>query len=352
MTSTTADAPSAAGGGGGNILERTVRVIDGVQQRNPATAFVFGVIKKFGDDRGGMLAGLMAFYGFLSFFPLVLVIITVTSFIAQGNAHLAANINNSALKEFPVIGPQILGRSSSGVHVNPLPGSGLGLIVGLLGLVWGALGAAQAVQFALQEVWDVPNKHRPSFFTRLFRGLSFFALLGFGFLAISALTALGSIVGQSIGAGVLGVIVAGGVSILLYLCVFRLLSPRTLSWGDLLPGAVVGGIGWEVLQTVGTGLVTHQLKHASQLYGSVGLVLGLISFLSLGAQLTIYSAEINVVRYRRLWPRSIVQPPLTSSDREALRSMAKKEERRPEEHISVHFETPPLSEDPPPTPTS
>jgi uncharacterized BrkB/YihY/UPF0761 family membrane protein len=145
--------------------------------------------------------------------------------------------------------------------------------------------------------------------------------------------------------------VAGGVSILLYLCVFRLLSPRTLSWGDLLPGAVVGGIGWEVLQTVGTGLVTHQLKHASQLYGSVGLVLGLISFLSLGAQLTIYAAEINVVRYRRLWPRSIVQPPLTSSDREALRTMAKKEERRPEEHITVHFESPP-AKDPPGTPRS
>src|SRR5262249_60346664 len=92
--------------------------------------------------------------------------------------------------------------------------------------------------------------------------------------------------------------------------------------------------------------VAHQLRHTSPVYGFFAIVLGLLWFLFLGAQVTIYAAELNVVRARRLWPRSLVQPPLTPSDRTALRQLAEKEERRPEQRVEVRF----LDEtQPPPT---
>jgi hypothetical protein len=67
-------------------------------------------------------------------------------------------------------------------------------------------------------------------------------------------------------------------------------------------------------------------------------VIGLLVWISLGAQLTLYCAEINVVRVRGLWPRSLTPPPLTAADRRVLRDATMVERRRPEQHIEVTFD--------------
>jgi uncharacterized BrkB/YihY/UPF0761 family membrane protein len=92
-----------------------------------------------------------------------------------------------------------------------------------------------------------------------------------------------------------------------------------------------------LLQAAGGYLVGHNLKHAQQVYGFFAIVLGLMAWLYLGAEVTLYGAEVNVVRARRLWPRSILQPPLTQADQRALVDLAKQEERRPEQAIHVQF---------------
>jgi YihY family inner membrane protein len=287
---------------GDHALERVVRRIDRFQQAYRPLAFTVGVVKKYGDDRGSQLAGLVAFYGFLSFFPLMLVVVTVTAFIAHGHPHLANQIRDSALNQFPVVGPDLVN------HEKALPGSGFGLAVGIVGLLWGALGVTQGLQYAFAEIWHVPLKDRANYFVRLGRGLALFVLLGTGVVGTVVLASLGGLIGSSLLAGALGVIAATALSIGLYLAVFRMLSPRRVGWLDLLPGAVVAGIGWQALETVGVQLVQRQLRHASQLYGTVGVVLGLIFFLLLVSQLTLYALEINVVRIECLWPRSLIQP--------------------------------------------
>ena len=107
---------------------------------------------------------------------------------------------------------------------------------------------------------------------------------------------------------------------------------------SLLPGAVLAGIGWTVLQAVGTYLVGHTLRNASVTYGVFALVLGLVFWISLVVRLVVYSSELNVVLSRRLWPRSIVQPPLTRADREVLAAQAEQNRRRPEQRVRVTFE--------------
>ena len=71
--------------------------------------------------------------------------------------------------------------------------------------------------------------------------------------------------------------------------------------------------------------------------GFFAIVLGLMSWLFLSAQVILYGAEVNVVRARRLWPRSILQPPLTEADQRAHIDLAKQEERGPEQAINVEF---------------
>jgi inner membrane protein YhjD len=322
-------------------IESKVRRLDQVQQRHRLPAFVVGVVKKFGDDRGGALAALITYYGFLSLFPLLLVFYTVMAYVLSSSSQ--RQLKTSVLSQFPVIGPQLLRNTD-----HPLHGSPLALIVGVLALLWGALGVSQILQHTFQEVWNVPGKSRPGFVTRLLRSVTLFGALGLGILATTAVSSMGTALDWGPLGSVLAALPALAVNVGLFMVMFRILSPPDVASRDLLPGVVFGSVGWQVLQTVGINLVSHQLKHTSQVYGVFGLVLAMLSFLYLAAQVTVYAAEINVVRARHLWPRSIVQPPLTEPDRQALSEIAGREERRNDEEVTVRFD-PGTADSPSPT---
>jgi YihY family inner membrane protein len=321
------------------VIGRAIRTVDRWQQRSRPAGFVVGVVKKYGDDRGGQLAALVTFSAFLSFFPLMLVVVTVTAFVARRSPELAERIRTSAVAEFPVVGAELTSDQAA------LPGSGLGLGVGLAALSWGGFGFTQAIQYAFHEVWHVPHKSRPSFGVRMKRGVLLLGLLVVALGASIVLGLVGSVFGGSrlVGAaGLLGACVTSGG---LFLAIFWLLSPRDAGLSELLPGAVFAALGWQALQTLGVRLVGHQLRRSSDLYGAIGAALGLVWFLLLSSQIFLYALEITVVRKDRLWPRSIVQPPLTGPDMALLAAMAKQEERRPEERVSVQFDGPIGSQD-------
>jgi len=140
-----------------------------------------------------------------------------------------------------------------------------------------------------------------------------------------------------------GVAVSLAINVAAFLAIFRVLTSHNPSWRDVLPGALVAGVAWEVLQLVGGYIVDRQLRHASSTYGVFAIVIGLLSWLYLAASVTLLSAEINVIRKRRLWPRSlsfISEQPLTPGDEHALRQRAGVEERRADEDVSVEFDPP------------
>jgi YihY family inner membrane protein len=323
-----------------NRLERGLRRLDAFQQRHRPTAFAFAVVKKFGDDRGGALGALLTYYAFLALFPLLLLLVTGLGFVIGHDADLERRVIDSVLSEFPIIGQQ-LGKS-----VHALRGSGLALVVGLVALVWGSLGVSQAAQHAMAEVWNIPGRDRPGFFPRLGRSLSILAVLATGLVATTVLSGIGTAVGPAFYWRVVTLVLTVGVNATIFLLGYRLLTPKVIATRDLVPGAVIAAVGWSVIQAIGGYLVAHQLRETSEVYGFFAIVLGLLLFLSIGAQLTIYAAEVNVVLARRLWPRSIVQSPLTGPDRAALRDIARREERRPEERVDVRF----LDQDPPRSP--
>lgn len=310
-------------------LGAVVRKVDAVQRRHRATAFVFAVVKKYGDDRGGALAAQLTYYGFLSIFPALLILVTVLGFI--GNESVSQGVLGSTLSEFPVIGDQI-GRSVR----HPLSGSGIGLLFGLAVLLYGIIGSTQASQHAMAQVWTVPLVDRPGFFPRFARGVLFYAVLATGVVASAVLSGVVTLAGQAAAGRVVGVLAVVLVNLGLYLATFRVLTPSSVSWRALVPGAVAGAIGYSILLTVGTALVQHQLRHSQAVYGQFGLVLGLIAWVALVVQVTMYAAELNVVLARRLWPRSLA-PPFTDADVRAMRQLAHQEERFPEARVAFGF---------------
>lgn len=316
-----------------NPLERAARGVDGFQQRHGPIGLVIGVVRKYGDDKGGSLAALIAYYGFLSLFPLLLILTTVFGIVAGQNSSIEKKVVDSAVSQFPIIGQQL----TSNIHALSR-NSPVALTFGLLALLWGALGVAQTGQRVMAEVWNVPQVDRPNFVSRVVRGLTLFVLLGIFVLASSVLAG-GSTFGT--GSSVLFRILAGLMSLALnvavFMTAFRILTPEEIPVSRLWPGAIVGGVGYSILQALGGYLIGHQLRHMNEIYGFFALVLGAIWWIYLGAMLTVYAAELNVVLFRRLWPRSLVQPPLTDADRRVLEALVLQEERRPEQEVTVRF---------------
>ncbi len=317
-----------------NPVEKTIRRIDGLQQRHTVPSFVFGVMKKFGDDSAGTLAALIAYYGFLSIFPLLLVLTTLLGLFFAHDTALQTRIINSAVGQFPIVGKQL-----SGPHgVRSLrSGSVVGLAVGLIGLVWGSLGVSQAAQRAMAEVWNVPGVIRPGFLPRLGRSVEFLALLALDLGLTTFLAGTVTLGHRPLWFAMLAVLITLAANVAVYVLGFRILTPKSIKTNCLIAGAILAGVGWTILQYAGTLLVGHTLRHANQIYGYFGSVLGLISFLYLAAELTVYAAEVNVVLKRKLYPRSIAPPPLTDADRVVLSAVAEQLERRPEQRVHVEF---------------
>lgn len=309
-------------------IQRPIRRIDAIQQRLPWLAFPYAVAKKFGDDQAGNLAALVAYYGFFSLFPLLLAFVTILSMALHGNDTLQQRIEGSALAQLPVVGGQV----SQNVHT--IGGSGLTLVLALALAIWAGLGVLRAMQTGMNAIWNVPYHHRPGTVPSVVRALIMLVVVGVILVASAAAGIAGA--GSHTWWGVLfGILVSLILYFALFALAFRILTSEDLSWRDVWPGAAIAGVAWTVLQAVGGYIVSHQLRGASQTYGTFATVIGLMAWLYLAAQMTFYAAEINVVRRRRLWPRSVVQPPLTDADRRALTYYAKQEERRPEEEVDM-----------------
>jgi YihY family inner membrane protein len=294
-------------------LDTLIHRADELQRRTPVLAFPLAVWKKFTDDRAGDLAALIAYYTFVAIFPLLLVLVTLLDIALRHNPELRQQLISSALSAYPVLGPQI--KSS----VSPLHSTGAALAVGLVGAALGARGIAMATQNALNTVWAVPADRRPAFPWSMLRGVGLIAVIGIGQIVTVSLSGIAGGLGHvltgapaEVGTIALAFLLNVGV----FWLAFRLATAAEVSWRELFLGAVLSAASWQVLQLLGGFIVGRTLQRSSALYGVFGIVLGLLAWLYLQAQITLFAAEVGAVRSWRLWPRGLRAPP-TAQDRRA-----------------------------------
>jgi YihY family inner membrane protein len=309
-----------------------IKRFDRFQQRHPALAIPLAVVKKFGNDGAGNLAALVAYYAFFSVFPLLLVFVTVLGYVLQHDPSTLHSIERSVSANFPTLNKVIDFNALHG-HVGPL-------IIGLVGALWSGLGVTAAAQNALDTVWAVPQKSRPNLLKSKLRGIGLLLAIGLLFIIATGASALVSGGLGGVGTKVAGIVVSLIANSVLFLVAFRLMTASSVPTKKLLIGAGVAAVFWTILQAVGGLYIGHVTKHMSPAYATVGTVIALLIWLHLGAQMTLYAAEINVVLERRLWPRSLMGPPLERADRETFVALAKIEERDVSEHVEVSFEQP------------
>jgi YihY family inner membrane protein len=320
----------------GGAVQRMLHRADDIQRAHRALAFPFAVMKKFGDDRASRLAALIAYYGFFSLFPLLLVFVTIAASVLDGNPALQKRLIDSVLEQFPVVGTEI--GTVIEKSVRQLSGSPLALTVGLVGALWTGTAVVAAAQQAMDDIWDVPRAERPGLLGRIVRAFLLLFVFAASIVLSTFLTGAGTETGW--GSIVLRAISLVGltlVSVAVFGFAFRVLTVASVSWRQVLPGAVLAAIGWTALLLVGSWVVTRQIGHASAVYGLFATVIGLLAWIYLAAQLFLLAGEVNVVLARRLWPRSLAPPPLATEDHEVLADQAEEQRARPEERVDVTF---------------
>src|SRR5271170_703337 len=185
----------------------------------------------------------------------------------------------------------------------------------------------KGISHAELRAWEIPFSRRPGFPWSWLRSITLIVVVGTGFIATTVLSGLAAGAGRVLpgaGSSVLAIAVSLVLNFGLFWLAFRLATAKDITWRQLWLGAAISAVIWQILQAFGGYFLSHQIAHASPLYGTFAVVLGLIAWLYLQAELTLYAVEINVVRAYRLWPRSLAPPPYTEQDRHAFRLYVEK----------------------------
>ena len=322
-----------------NPVEKAARGIDAWQQRHSVVGFPIAVVKKFGDDQGGNLVALLAYYGFVATFPLLLAFTAILGVALRRYPALHDKLVHSVFAEFPIIGEEIQDQ----LGVETFSATSLSLTIGILGAIIGGRGFAHALQNTLNTCWAVPRVDRPGFAPRYLRTFSLLLLLGLIVVVTGAAsTAAGAAASLGLGdvpARVVSIAVGTILGFGFFLALFRVAAAGHVATRSMLLSAAITALGWQLLLTLAGVVVVHQLRHAQAVAGLFGVVLGLLAWLALQATVMVYAVEIDVVRSRLLWPRSIVQPPLTRADKSYYTDALRAERQRPEQQLEVAYET-------------
>ncbi|HET8709523.1 MAG TPA: YihY/virulence factor BrkB family protein [Candidatus Saccharimonadales bacterium] len=309
-----------------NIFEKLMHRVDSYQRAHPRASFLYAVVKKYGDDQAGHQAALMAYYGFLSLFPLLLVLTTVVKVFLNGHPQLQDKLINGITEYLPMIG------NSLEKNVHGVGGGGIALALGILFTLYGARGVADIFRFMVNQLWEIPHVKRTGFPWSILRSMRIIIVGGIGLLLAPFVSGYAASAGHGLlfwfSSLIITLIILFGI--FLYLLYASL--PHRHSFHDMWPGALLAAIGLVILQSLGSWLLTRQLKHLGDLYGTFAIVLGLFFWLYLQAQVIVYALEAGTVRALRLYPRALAAGHPTEADRRAYKLYMERNRFFDEEH--------------------
>lgn len=315
--------------------------LDRLQQRHAIVGFPIAVVYKYVEDQGVYLAALITYYGFLSLFPLLLLLTSILGLVLRSDPALQHQILNSAISQIPVIGPELGDPQRLGGGIKTI-------VIGSLTALYGGLGVAQATQNAMNQLWAVPRNQRPNPIVARLRSLLLLAVGGLALIGATILSTLSSNAtefGANLGAvvSVLLAVASVLVNASVFLLAFRVSTAHRLTVRQAVPGALIAAVLWQLLQTYGAQYVTHVVARASATNSVSAIVLGLLAFLFLAANALVLSVEINVVWARRLYPRALLtlftdNVDLTDEDQRVYAHAAEAQRHKGFERVDVSFD--------------
>lgn len=278
-------------------LGGVVARLDRWQQDRRVAAIIVATAKKFQSDQSGNLAAQLAFWAFFSIFPLMLAAATVLGWL------LPSDVSDDVLRTVDDSIPLIdFSRATIG-------GSWWGLVIGLVTATWGATRVTRTARAAFDSVWQVPAAKRGGIVAQTLGGLEALGLVGVAIVLSVLLTGFVSGAGRHL--DISAPIVVGGevmaviIDVLVFVIAFRVLTSREVSTREVVPGALVSGVGFWVLQALSSVIISRYLHDAQKTYGNFATVITLLWWFYLAGILTMVGAQLNVVITTRQWPRPL-----------------------------------------------
>jgi uncharacterized BrkB/YihY/UPF0761 family membrane protein len=314
--------------------------LDAWQRRRRGAGIPIAVVYKFFDDQGGYLAAVITYYAFIAIFPLMLIGSSVLGFVLQGHPALQQRILTSALAQFPIVGDQ-LGRPEG------IQGSTSAVVIGSITALYGVIGLGQAAHNAVNVCWAIPRNSRLNPIVSRVRSLVWIVGAGLALVFIALVSSVGShldVLGRDFGSEVhwLALLLSVVVNVYVLALMMRLSTPRDERLRDVLPGAALIAVLWQLLQLLGGAYVEHVIKKANEMNAVFALVLGLVALVYIATVLAMLGLEVNVVLAKRLYPRALLTPftdavQLTDADRRVYREYAQAQRHKGFEQVRVTF---------------
>ncbi len=258
------------------------------RERHATGDFALEVIDGWRRHQLNRSAAVLAHYGFLSIFPLLMVATAVLGLLLRNDENLRTRILDSAVAEIPVIGTQITQQAGS------LSGGWWTIAIGFTVALWAATKAFAAVQYAYADIWEVPVDQRPNLAIIRLKALLGITIVGSG-VAISGFVSSFALAGLGHLLIVFMVFITYTATLL---SMMRLMSSTTVTTAMALPGALFSGAALTALQLVGTWVVKRYLASASDVAGAFATVFALIAWLHLQAYATLIGVEISSALHR------------------------------------------------------
>ena len=244
------------------------------------------VQERYTELNGNHLASAITLAGFISLFPLLLVAMAVIGFFSHQSVDLASDV----VSRLGLTGEAatIVTETIDGAEQSRKVAS----VVGVAGLLWSGLGLVAAIQYGLNSVWQVQGRGMRDKLS----GLAWLAGAAVLFLASFALTAVVRFIPLL---APLSILVGVAVGVGLWLWTMKVLPNHSVGWKSLLPGAIFGAVGLEVLKVAGSIWVPQAVASSSALYGSLGVVFAVLAWLLFFGRLVVYAAVVNVVQWEK-----------------------------------------------------
>lgn len=278
-------------------------------------------------DAGDQFAAAIGFFGFLSLFPIIVLALSITGFVLAGRpAGDAAAVADAITDAIPGFGTVLGDCPPGGADCSTGIAQALDRIVenrgsiglvGLISLLLTGLRVTNAAQTATFKIFDVDLLAVKGWRVKV-RQLAAMAVVGtLALLGVAASSAVGYVLrldptgAAAFLAPVAGVAATVAVDFVMFLAAYRLfLMGHGPSWRRLVPGAALAAVGWAALEIFGSTYVSGQMADASELYGALGGVIGLLLLFYLAGRLFVYGAELSA--HRLVWHG--VVPPTVPDD--------------------------------------
>lgn len=281
--------------------------LNSAQRDHRAVGVAVAALVKFKDDRASRMAATMAFWAFFSVFPLFLLFVSLLGYFLPGS--VKSNVLHHVASLFPLLDPSSIGN---------LSGSAWSIVVGGATALISGTAVMRATQYAFNSVWEIPLSERPKFVAQVVQAVKALGTIGVGLVLSTVVSAFvtGQDIGVNLGPGgrAAGYVIAAALDVVLFMVAFRMLTAREVGFRDVLPGALLSGGAFWVLEQVSSYIIARRLHHAQATYGHFATVITILWWFYLQAMITLLGAQLNVVLRRHLYPKALGKGAAAATD--------------------------------------